>query len=180
MTDAIRLSAGGCIHNRSCHSDTLLMHDQPVGMVDVVPQAGIATGLWGGSANGVWRWGRSRRKAHINRQNPADLVMLCLNMIEAAVRGRLHQHQPVAFGEMCDDRGRFRRITPKDDSTFCRGLLCPGKARAQSQQQDPQHGSPECDSHSLLLLEFSKKFSGDLRFSFLEHPYPYQYPSFIP
>src|SRR6266851_9876044 len=176
MADTIRLSASGCIHNRSCHSDTSLMHDQPVGMVDVSPQAGITTGIRRWSRRWSWWWQRSRRKAHINRRNPADLVMLCLNMIEAAVGGHLHQHQPVAFREVCNDRSRFRRITPKVHSTFCDCLLRPGKARAQSQQQDPQHGSPECDSHSLLLLEFSKKFSGDLRLSLLEHPYLYQYP----
>src|SRR5260370_13322229 len=98
--------------------------------------------------------------------------MLCLNMIEAAVRGRLHQHQPVAFAEMCNDGGRFRRITPKVHSTVCDCLLRPGKARAQSQQQqDPQHGSPDYDSHSPLLLELSTNISDDFRLSLLEHPY---------
>ena len=127
------------------------MHDQPVGMVDMSPQAGITTGVRRWSRSRRWWWRRSRRKAHISRPSPADLVMLCLNVIEAAIGGHLHQHQPVAFGEMGDDGGRSGRITPKDNSTFCRGLLRPGEARAQSQRQDEQHGPPECDSHRPLL-----------------------------
>src|SRR5258708_35409832 len=103
MANAIRLSARGCIHNRSRHGDTLLMHDQPVGMVDMSPQAGIATGIWRWSRSWSWWWRRSRRKAHINRPNPADLVILCLNVIEAAIGGHSPHDQPVALCGVWDD-----------------------------------------------------------------------------
>src|SRR5260370_2245105 len=89
MADAIRLSASGGIHNRSRQSDTLLMHDQPVGMVDVGPQVGITTGVWRWSRNrsrsGSW-WRRSRRNVHIDLQDPANLLLLPLNILDTAIR----------------------------------------------------------------------------------------------
>src|SRR5258708_25089806 len=59
MADAIRLSASRRIHNRSRHSDALLMHNQPERMVDVVPQAVIAAGVWRWSRSWSWRRRRS-------------------------------------------------------------------------------------------------------------------------
>src|SRR5258708_16948605 len=103
MADTIRLSASGCIHNRSCHSDTSLMHDQPVGMVDVSPQAGIATGIRRWSRRWSWWWQRGRRKAHIVRPNPADMAMLRLNVIEALIGGLLASQLSGASAEMRDD-----------------------------------------------------------------------------
>src|SRR5260370_7945368 len=109
MAHAIRLSSSGCIHDRSRHSDALLMDDQPVGMVDVVPQAVIAAGVWRYKGRRWrWRWRRSRRKAHVNRQNPADLVLLRLHIIKTTIPGPLHHHHPVALINIYDHAHRFR------------------------------------------------------------------------
>src|SRR6266568_7625169 len=67
VADSIGLSPGGRIHNRSGYGTALLMHDQTVRVVDVLPQS-IITGTRRRGRRRSWRrrWnGRSWRDADI-------------------------------------------------------------------------------------------------------------------
>ncbi len=67
VADSIRLSPGGRIHNLPGYRSALLMHDQTVRVVDVIPQSVVTGTRRRGRRRGWRRWwnGRSWRNADV-------------------------------------------------------------------------------------------------------------------
>src|SRR6266567_2158267 len=158
VAHSIVLSPGGRIHNLPGYRAALLMHDQTVRVVHVIPQS-IITGTRRRGRRRSWRrwWnGRSWRNADKLRPDPTNQIVLSPNMIETTVRGRVNQSQPGALGEMVEHGARCRRVAAKNDIPSRGRLLRPQSARANKQEEQPDRGSPENDLHGGLRTKEAK------------------------
>ena len=104
VTNSIRLFTMGRVHGCTGHRGTLVLYDEALRMVDMIPQAGVTLRVWwlgsgwcSGSSCGCGRCRRGLRKADISGEDPANLVVLGPNVIEAAVWTGIHQRHPSAL-----------------------------------------------------------------------------------
>src|SRR6266478_60946 len=158
VAHSIGLSPGRRIHNLPGYRSALLMHDQTVRVVDVIPQS-VITGTRRRGRRRSWRrwWnGRSWRNADKLRPDPTNQIVLSPNMIETTVRGRVNQSQPGTLGEMVEHGARGRGVAAKNDIPSRGCLLRPQSARASKQEEQPDRGSPENDLHGVLRTQEAK------------------------
>src|SRR5580704_12113579 len=94
VANAVSLLAGSSIDDCSGNREALLLHDKAERVVDVIPQARITLRFGRrGRSRRSWGsgWCRWPRTSHVLRPHPTNLVILSSNVIEAAVRGFIHQ-----------------------------------------------------------------------------------------